>query len=150
MKIFKKIVLGTHTHVPAPVWNEPHQAPAKNLYGCSSRWRQLINLTPYDKVDAFNAVLQVFETWSQDIRSEGLAMKALWESPTLQTLEENSKQLLQQRIDEIQGRFKTYQGNTPPPSMSWGEGNWAPLPDDLQKQLKAQEQALEDARKGKR
>lgn len=145
-KFDKKIVIGLHSLMPAPIWTEAHQPPSQNLYGCVKAWKSLTLITQYDKVAAFDVALEVLDRWSQDIRTESVAMEALWDSPRLTELNESLQKLNKQVEQEILGGMKTFSndGTAPPSYAAWNDGAQAELPADLQASLKAQERALRE------
>lgn len=142
----RKVVIGLHGSAPAPIWTEPHEAPAPALLGCVCRWTQLTRLTQYDKLPAFGLAIEVLNRWSEDIRSERAAMKALWQSPRLSQLNESISSLEKALIEELGGQIRRPSSDRPP-NIAWNEGAWAPLPEDLQKQLAAEEAAVDAFRK---
>lgn len=142
----RKVVIGLHGSGPAPIWTEPHASPSPTLLGCVGRWTQLTRLTQYDKLPAFGLALEVLNRWSEDIRSERAAMDALWRSPRLSLLNASIASLEQARIEELRGQLRAPSSERPP-NVAWNEGAWAPLPEDLQKQLAAEEAALTASRK---
>lgn len=144
--IDKKIVIGLHSLLPAPIWTEAHQAPSANLYGCVKSWKSLTLITQYDKVDAFNIALEVLDRWSQDPRTESTAMEALWNSPRISELNESIAKLNGAIEQEILGGIKTFKndGNAPPSYAAWNDQAQAALPEDLVRNLEAQAKALKE------
>jgi hypothetical protein len=146
MQSTSSVVFGTLALNPAPVWSEPHKSPDKHLFGCINKWKQLTRITQYDKLPAFDIAINILESWSEDSRLSKEAMLALWSSPKHSSLMTAIHQLTQAQINAIQGQSRTYASSSPPANIPWNDGNWAPLPDDLVKQLQAQEQALIQAK----
>lgn len=138
----KKVIIGMHSINPAPVWNEPHAAPEKHLYGCVKKWQQLSRLTEYDKLESFNVVLNIFEAWAEDSKIGKSVMNSLWNSNKYSELQTSLQDLKNNRLNSIIGSSRNYMGSSPPRDIPWNDSNWAPLPSDLVAQLQAQRDAL--------